>query len=613
MVQRPAPARSASHETHWLVDRSVLGNSWTVKACDEGLVSDIAERCDVDPLLARILAARGITSDGAPSFLNPTLRDMMPDPVVLTDMEKAVKRLALAIEKKETIGIFGDYDVDGVTATSLVALYLRELEASVEVYLPDRVADGYGPSIAAFDDLAARGASVIVTVDCGASAHEPVEAAAQKGLDIVVIDHHLMSGPPPEGAAAVINPNRADDVSGLTNLSAVGVAFMVLVGLSRHLGEAEFFKDRQRPDLRNWLDIVSLGLVCDVMPVTGLTRAMIAQGLKVLSRQVKTGSGGNAGLAALGKAAGVKLPATPYHLGFLLGPRINAAGRIGHANLAFELLTTRDEKKRARLSEKLHAMNADRQQIELDVLNAATAQIEQLAKKGPLPPVIIAAGEGWHPGVVGIVAGRLRERFNRPALALEITMDGAGNAIAKGSGRSMSGVDLGSAISKAREDGLLISGGGHAMAAGLSLAGDQLAALQSYLNEELRADVDEALAGQTVELDGVLSAQAVSGTTATLIAKAGPFGVGNPEPKFILEDMQVRYPKVVGESHLSCVLTSPTGEEVRAIAFRVVGEPLGEALMTGERLNVAGRIKLDDWRGGNAAQFHIADVAIPQS
>lgn len=597
-----SPVAGSAHD---IVAHSVRGVPWHLKPADEAAVFRMASAHSLDEALARILVARSVSEGKAEDYLNPSLRAMMPDPSCLTDMDPATARLQSAIMRGEIIGIFGDYDVDGVTATSLLFLYLQALGQTAKIYLPDRVADGYGPSIEAFRTLKEQGATLIVTVDCGASAHEPIDAAGQEGLDIVVLDHHQMAGPPPQGAFAVVNPNRPDDLSGLTNLSAVGVTFMVLVALNRSLRGAGYFNDRAQPDLRQWLDIVALGLICDVMSVTGLTRAMIAQGLRIMTQQMDHGSGGNAGIAALATRAGVKTPASPYHLGFLIGPRINAAGRIGHANMAFEMLTTNDEAKRRHLAEKLHVMNAERQAIEADVLAAAIAQIDGVIDTlGHVPQIIIASGDGWHPGVIGIVAGRLKERYDRPAIVIGFDGD-----IGKGSGRSIDGVDLGGAISSARSDGLLVAGGGHAMAAGLTIDRSQLGGFAEIVQARLFDDVNDAIANRKKWVDGIVAPSAVHASFAALIAKAGPFGNGNPEPVFVIRDIQVLRSKIFSNAHISCSLVSDGGDEARAIAFRCVDDEIGEALLSGRRLHVAGRIKADDWRGGDAGQFQITDVA----
>ena len=573
------------------------GRRWYLRESDVREALAIEQTTEIDPLLARIVAARGVTATGAQKFLNPSLRESMPDPVVLMDMEKAVVRLEAAIKAGEGVGVFGDYDVDGTTASAILKLYFNAIGAPLDVYLPDRMTEGYGPNIGAFRTLKANGAKVIVTVDCGASAHEPVEAAAQEGLDVIILDHHQMDGPGPENAVAVVNPNRPDDISGLNNLSAAGVAFMAVVALNRALRVSGYFETRQEPDTRSLLDLVALGLVCDVMEITGLTRTLVAQGLKIL------GGGGNAGLKALGEFAGVKGAPTTYHLGFLLGPRINAAGRIGHARLGFELLTTDDPSKRRELAEKLHVMNAARQEIEAAVQADAIREIET----GGLveDDIIVVAGEGWHPGVIGIVAGRLKEAYDRPVIVI-----GLEGETGKGSGRSITGVDLGGAISRARQENYLVAGGGHAMAAGLTIARDGVAAFRGAMNEMLSAEIKQARLSRTSAVDGVIASSAVSKRFADMVQSVGPFGPGAPEPVFALTDLKVRRSKVVGNGHLSLTLASDAGDEVRAIAFRADGEKLGEILLSGKRIHVLGKVRADDWRGGDAGQLQISDAAI---
>lgn len=572
------------------------GRRWRLREADFRRAAAIAEEGALEPVLARILAARGVGADGLETYLNPSLRHSMPDPFVLKDMDRAAARLAKAIVDGEAVGLFGDYDVDGTTSAAIFKLYFDALGVPLSVYLPDRMAEGYGPSIEAFRALKGEGARVIVTVDCGASAHEPIEAAAAEGLDIVVIDHHLMDGPPPAGAAAAVNPNRLDDTSGLVDLSAAGLAFMALVALNRALREAGYFQDRPEPDLLSLLDLAALGLVCDVMKITGLTRVMVAQGLKVM------GSGGNKGLAALGARAGVKGPPSTYHLGFLLGPRINAAGRIGHARLAYELMTTTDDAHREVLAEKLHVMNAARQEIEAEVQDAALRDIERHQRHAD--DVIVTAGEGWHAGVIGIVAGRLKETYDRPVVVIGLESD-----VGKGSGRSITGADLGAAISGARQAGLLVAGGGHAMAAGLTIARDRLEEFRQHINDKLAGDVVAARAGRTFDIDAVIAPEAVSKPFSDMIASAGPFGPGNPEPVFALTGMRAKNVRTVGKGHLSVVLTSDSGAEARAIAFRAKGESLGDILESGGRFHVAGKVRADDWRGGAAGQLQILDAA----
>ena len=573
------------------------GRTWRLKAVDQREALSIMQKNDIEPILARLLAARGVKQQDVNAYINPSLRDALPDPYVLTDMERGASRIADAILTQTRVGVFGDYDVDGTTAAAILKKYFDAIDTPLEVYLPDRITEGYGPSLEAFLALKERGAEVIITVDCGAAAHEPAEGAAAEGLDIVVLDHHLMNGPPPKGAIATINPNRPDDISGLNNLSAAGVAFMAVVAINRRLRQAGYFDKQQEPELLSLLDLTALGLVCDVMEMTGLTRTLVAQGLKTLDK------GGNPGLSALGARAGAKGRSSAYHLGFLLGPRINAAGRIGHAQLAFNLLTTTDTARAKQLAEQLHVMNAERQAIEADVQEAAikTITVEQLDEDD----IIVVAGEGWHPGVIGIVAGRIKEIYDRPSIVI-----GTGNGVGKGSGRSISGVDLGAAIGELKNQELLIAGGGHAMAAGLTVSVDNISALRSTLNERLSESIQIARQARTSDIDAIIAPQAVTKSFAEMVNQAGPFGPGNPEPLFALTDMQAKFIKTVGQNHLSVTLSNDAGASVRAIAFRAEGEPLGNILRSGERLHVAGKIRADDWRGGDAGQLQISDAAL---
>lgn len=578
------------------VKGAASGRPWTLRSANPRDVATIVQRLGIEPQLARILSARGVTPDDAQSYLDPKLRNALPDPHILKDMERAVVRLADAIVKHELIGVFGDYDVDGTTAAAILYRYFDSLGAAPAVYLPDRIAEGYGPSVDAFRSLMKDGANLIVTVDCGASAHDPINAAAEEGAEIIVLDHHLMSDAPPANAYATVNPNRLDDVSGQTNLSAAGVAYLTIVALNRRLRAQGFFDDRSEPDLMALLDLTALGLVCDVMSMTGLTRVIASQGLKILDARA------NVGLAALADRAGAKGRSSTYHLGFLLGPRINAAGRIGHARLAFELMTTKDKARAVALAEKLHVLNAARQSIEADVQRDALNKIE--SENLDAENIIVVDGEGWHSGVIGIVAGRIKEKFDRPTIVI-----GLDNGIGKGSGRSITGVDLGSAVTAAKDDGILINGGGHAMAAGLTISAESIPTFRERLNAELGPDVNKARENRTFIADAVISARAVSRTFADLIAKAGPYGVGNPEPVFVLPEMRVAYVKLVGDAHLSVMLEDRSGEKVRAIAFRADGEPLGGVIRGSERIHVAGKIRADDWRGGDAGQLQIEDAA----
>ncbi|MEO0399466.1 MAG: single-stranded-DNA-specific exonuclease RecJ [Pseudomonadota bacterium] len=597
--------------------QTASGAPWVQRPFDADALEAHAAEPGVSRTLAGVLAGRGVPAGEAHAFLNPSLKAGMPDPFILKGMEGAVARIKTAVIAGETIGVFGDYDVDGTSAASIIKLYCDAIGAACVVRLPDRITEGYGPSVEGFLDLRAQGAGPIVTVDCGANAHDAVNGAAAEGADIVIIDHHLMTDDGPDGACALVNPHQPGDNSGLGGLSAAGLAFLFVAALNRALRDAGAFSERPEPDLRGLLDLAALGLVCDVMPMTGLARIITAQGLKIMS--ARENGPGTPGLFALADAAGAKAPYGTYALGFQIGPRINAAGRIGHARQAFELMTTPDADRRAALAEELHLVNARRQEIEAEVQLEAEAAIADVAagEKEEARAVIVVSGEGWHPGVVGIVAGRLKEKLSKPVVVIGVqgtSSDGAdqtdGEAVVgKGSGRSITGVDLGAAFAAAREEGLLISGGGHEMAAGLTIDPAKIKVFSDFLNDRLAAAVRRAAARRTIKVDGVVDASAVSRAFADDTARAGPFGPENPEPVFVLKDMSVLSTKPVGAGHIAVTLLSPSGQTVRAIAFRAAGEPLGRLLSGAARLDVAGRIRADDWRGGDAAQLQITDAA----
>ena len=598
MADASAPAEP---EAYLGVERSVSGRRWARRAFDARTAEAVSQRLGVHPTLAEVIAGRGVGLDEADRYLRPSLRESLPDPSVLRDAEAAAERLARAIRSGEVIGVFGDYDVDGTTSAALLSRYLRALGAPHHVHLPDRMSEGYGPNLPAFLSLAERGARLIVTVDCGAHAGSVLAAARDEGLEVVVIDHHVPSETLPP-ALAHVNPNRPDDTSGLGGLSAAGVLFMVLVATNRALRREGHFIATEEPKLLRMLDLVALSLVCDVMPLTGLTRVLVAQGLRVLGT-FDRGQGGNVGVRALARVSKAKGAPSASHLGFQIGPRINAAGRIGHARTAFDLLTTDDPGEAERLANELQALNGARQGVEREVL----AEAERLAAGKPEDGPLVLAGEGWHPGVVGIVAGRIKERFGRPALV--ISMEGGAG---KGSARSLPGVDLGAAISAAAEAGVIEGGGGHAMAAGLSLRADQVAGFEAWLRERLAADVARASAARPLTLDGQLSVPALRRAFCDEMAAGGPYGQGNPEPRFALPEVRVQNLRVVGERHVAFTAADRMGRTARAIAFRAVGEPLGtllQAAQDGKPVHLAGRVTPDDWRGGDAAQMQVEDGA----
>lgn len=579
------------------VERSATGRRWTARLHDERGAAAIQQKLGLSDLLARALAARGVSAQEAEAFLAPRLRDSLPDPYALKDMEAAAERLSAAIDAGEKIAIFGDYDVDGTTACAILKKYLDAAGAQSEIYIPHRIRDGYGPSEEAFGKLIEGGARIIVTVDCGSVAYAPIALAAASGVDVIVIDHHLVGADKPQ-ALALVNPQRIDDESGLENLSASALAFLLAaaVGRLRKKGEG----DERGFDLLGVLDLAALGLICDVSRLTGFARVLAAQGLKVL------GARRNIGLAALCDAAGLRGRPDAYHAGFLLGPRLNAAGRIGDARIGLELLTTSDPARAAELARRLNALNEARREIEREIQAQADDQAAEGAARGD--PVLIACGDGWHPGVLGIVAGRLKERFRRPAIAIGFDGEDAG-AIGKGSGRSIAGVDLGGAISAARDAGVLAGGGGHAMAAGLSAARDNIEPLRRFLAERLGEAVARAREKAELVVDGIVGGGAVNPEFVEEIARLGPFGPGNAEPVFVASAQRIEHVRPVGENHLAVAARDMSGARIRAIAFRSVGEPIGEMLTArdGALLHLAGKITRDDYRGG--AQLQIVDVA----
>ncbi len=580
------------------VERSLTGRRWGLRDGDDRLAATLAQRLDLPELVGRVLAARGIGLAEAPGFLAPSLKDQLPDPSHLKDMDKAAERLAEAVMSNEPIGIFGDYDVDGATSSAVLYNVLNELGATAEIHIPDRMTEGYGPNAPALKRLMERGCRVVVTVDCGTTAFAPLAEAARMGQEIIVADHHEAEAALPP-AFAVVNPNRLDETSPHGHLAAVGVTFLLTVALNRALRRAGWYQKsgRREPDLMRQLDLVALGTVCDVVPLAGVNRALVAQGLKVMALR------GNAGLTALVDAAGVKERPDAYHLGFVLGPRVNAGGRVGKADQGARLLTTQDPAEAAALAQDLGACNTERQEIEAAVLAAATQQVEDRPDDGL--PLVLAAGDGWHSGVIGIVAGRLKERYGRPACVV-----GFEGAIGKGSGRSVPGLDLGAAIIAARQAGLLTAGGGHAMAAGFTLERGQLYAFRTFVSERLAAEAPGELVPR-LELDGALDCAGATVALIEQLAALAPFGAGNAQPRFAISAARVVKADIVGQNHVRVILTGSGGARLKAIAFRSADTELGQVLLNsqGASLHLAGTLRADSWQGNTTAQLVIDDGA----
>jgi single-stranded-DNA-specific exonuclease len=582
------------------VTRSATGRAWRhrLDGAGETTALAISQRHAMDQAIARIIAGRGIGLDEAAGFLDPTVKALMPDPSSLTDMDAAAARLADAVDRGEAVAIFADYDVDGATSAAILARTLGALGLSPVVYVPDRLIEGYGPNPDAITRLA-RDATLLVTLDCGSTSFEALGVARDLGLDTVVVDHHQCDVALPP-ALAIVNPNRQDDLSGLGHLAACGVTFLVAVALVRELRRRGRFAATREPDLIGLLDLVALGTVADVVPLVGLNRAFVVKGL------LAARAGRNAGLASLAKVARLGGPLSTYHLGFLLGPRINAGGRIGDAALGSRLLATTDPAEAERIAADLDRLNRERQAIEAIMLDQAA---EQVAAKGDPGPVVVTASDRWHPGVVGLIASRLKEQWRRPAFAVAFDR----GVLGTGSGRSVAGVDLGAAVRAAVASGLLVKGGGHAMAAGLTVAADRLDAFAAHMAERLGPAVESSLARSDLKLDGLVSAAGATAPFVAGIERAGPYGSGHPEPVFALPAHRVTYAEEVGNGHVRATIAAGDGSTLKAIAFRAAREPLGEALMKGRGrpLHVAGSLALDHWQGDARVQLRIVDVASP--
>ncbi|OXT00204.1 single-stranded-DNA-specific exonuclease RecJ [Notoacmeibacter marinus] len=582
------------------VKSSAAGFAWHHRLTEmqEQTALAIAQQSGIDEIVARILAGRQVGQTDAPSFLQPTLRHLLPDPKTLTDMTAAADRLAWAARNGEKVAIFGDYDVDGAASSALLARWLRFFGIEATIHIPDRIFEGYGPNPTAMEKLAGD-ASLIVTVDCGTNSAEAITAAKQAGADIVVLDHHQPSGPMPPDALAVVNPNREDDLSGQGHLCAGGVTFLAMVAANAALRQG----NEGTPDLRGFLDLVGLATVCDVVPLIGVNRAFVVRGLEVARHH------GNPGIAALAAVARLGEPIRPFHFGYILGPRINAGGRIGDASLGARLLTTDDPTDAETLAARLDALNGERQAMEADMLAMARAQADAETAKGEGPAVLIAESRKFHPGVVGILASRLKDGFGRPSFAIAFDPNGKGT----GSGRSIAGVDLGRIVRDAVERGLLVKGGGHAMAAGITIMRDQLGPFRAFLEEKLSRTVTRLRQSAMRKIDGSLTAEALTLDLCERIDAAGPYGAGHPSPFFVLARHRIENLDTMGRdgSHLRLALRSQSGGRLQAVAFRCTDTDLGRFLIKrrGETLHFAGTLSVNHWNGQKRVQFKIEDAA----
>jgi len=602
----PASALPAEAPPAFLgVTQSVTGKLWRDRLDARGAARAlaIAQRYQLPEMLSRVLAGRDVAIEDVPDFLDPTIRKLMPDPFTVTQMEIAAKRIADAALRGEKVAIFGDYDVDGATSAALLAWHLRHCGLDPLIHIPDRLFEGYGPNTEAVRALAAKGATLLIAVDCGTTSVEPLAEAKRLGLSVVVIDHHQCGVELPE-VDALVNPNRPDDLSGLGYLAAVGLTLVTLVAVNRELRARGFWTgEMPEPDLLGMLHHVALGTVADVAPLIGLNRAFVAKGLIAMRRRDHVGH------TALMDVSRLSGPPEAWHLGFMLGPRINAGGRIGRADLGVRLLLEADVSEAARIAAELDRLNSERRLIE----QAAEAQAEAeafaslgLEDKGS---VIVTASEGWHPGVVGLVASRLKEKFGRPAFAIALEPGGIGT----GSGRSISGVDLGKAVRQAVADGLLLKGGGHAMAAGVTLRKERLAEFRAYMESMLAHDVAQSRHANELFIDGAVTARGATPEFVAMLNRAGPFGSGNPEPLVALPSHQLIFADEVGQTHLRVRFKSGDGAILNGIAFRAVGQKLGQALAQHREqvLHVAGSLAVDRYQGSERVQLRVLDVAVP--
>ncbi|MCC2601612.1 single-stranded-DNA-specific exonuclease RecJ [Sphingopyxis yananensis] len=579
------------------ITHSLSGQAWNWRRSSADMAS---ENLAPDDLITQLLLARGVARDDLDRQRAPALRSFMPNPSIFRDMDSAAERIANAIEAGEAITIFGDYDVDGATSAALLVRLLRSLDVPASAYIPDRLMEGYGPSGPALVKIGEAGSRLIVTVDCGAQAFDAIDQANAAGIEVIIVDHHQCATTLP-AAFAVVNPNRLDEdaeAASHGNLAAVGVAFLLGAAILRTLRGRGHFANRPEPVLMDLLDLVALGTVADVARLTGFNRALVTQGLKIMARR------GNIGLSALMDAARLTKPPTASDMGFALGPRINAGGRVGKSDLGVRLLTTNDPDEAAEISQELNRLNEERRAIEAGVLDEAMTASAATANA----PVALVSGQGWHPGVIGIVAGRLKEKLKRPAIVIAVDEDGIG----KGSGRSINGVDLGAAILAAKEMGLLVAGGGHAMAAGLTVQADKIDALGAFFNERLAGDVERANQGRALLIDAVLAPRGISPTWCDAIESAGPYGAGWPAPRVITGPVRIVESGIVGTDHLRLIVSGEDGARFKAIAFRAAETEMGQILLStrgNRRLWLAGRAKRDDWGNRPTAELHLEDAA----
>ena len=577
---------------------SVSGKNWILKKYNQEEISFLKTNFSLDEITSKLLSIRKVKKEDVSSFLNPSIKNFLPNPNILLDMKKTTLRTISAINKKEKIGIFGDYDVDGATSTALLGKFFSELKIPYEIYIPDRKKEGYGPSIRSFEELIKNGVKIIFTVDCGTLSFEAINYAKENNIDVIVLDHHQSEVNLPR-AFSVVNPNRLDDKSDLQYLCAAGVTFMFLVSLNRELRLNDWFNKNKiiEPDLINYLDLVSLGTVCDVVPLIGLNRAIVKQGLKILKYKK------NLGLKTLLDICNIENNPSVYHLGFMIGPRINAGGRVGKCSHGADLLLDNDPKNAFKLASELDQYNKERQMLEKDLLQKILNETKDYSKD----PVLVLSGNNWHEGVIGIVAARLKDKFNKPVVIISIQQ-----SIGKASARSIVGFDIGSVIIAATQEKILLKGGGHKMAGGFSIDKKKIGKFKDFIFRKFKNINENLESEKPLYLDSLISPAAINLDFYNKINILAPFGSGNPEPRFIIEDLKTINGKIVGEKHIKSVLLGMDGSSIKTIAFNAVENDLGAYLLkkNNKPFNIAGKLSLNEWRGQSNVEFIIDDISV---
>ena len=577
---------------------SLSGKNWKLKKYSEEDIRFIKEHFSLDEITSKLLSIRNIKKEEINSFLNPSIKNLLPNPNILVDMEKSTQRSLKAIEKKEKIGIFGDYDVDGATSTALLGNFFSELNLDYQIYIPDRKKEGYGPSIESFKELIKNKIKLIYTVDCGTLSFEAINYAKKNNVDVIVLDHHQSDIKLPN-AFSIINPNRLDDKSNLKYLCAAGVSFMFLISMNRSLRLNNWFKNNEikEPNLINYLDLVSLGTICDVVPLTGLNRALVKQGLKIIKSKK------NLGLKTLLDICKIESNPSIYHLGYMLGPRINAGGRVGKCSHGANLLLNKNPKNAFKIASELDLYNKERQLLEQDLMKKILKDTKDYIED----PVLILSGDNWHEGVIGIVASRLKEKFNKPTIIISIDRD-----IGKASARSIVGFDIGSVIISATQENILIKGGGHKMAGGFSIKVDNIEKFKNFVFRKFRRINEDLVSKKPLLLDSVISPAAVNLDFYNKVALLSPFGSGNPEPKFVIEDLKTINGKIVGEKHIKSVLLGKDGSSIKSIAFNAVDNDFEAYLLkkNSKIFNIAGKLSLNEWKGQSNVEFIIDDISV---